>query len=65
MTKYEKLVVSAYTGCPMVSMDELQDFVEETLGHPIPAHTLGWPSIWDELRKKLQPEFQKLCREES
>lgn len=65
MTKQEKLIISAYTSYLMVNIDEFQAFVESTLEHPIWTHELAEKEIFDELRKKLRPQFIALCADES
>ena len=49
----------------MVNMSELQTFIEETLGRPVLTHQLANKAIWEELKKKLEPDFIELCKEQS
>lgn len=64
MTKQEKLIISAYTGILMVNMDELQAFIEKTLGRSIWTHELANDHVQNELRAALKPEFLKLCEDQ-
>lgn len=61
MTKREKLIVSAYTGVLMVSMDEFHKWAEEYLGHPIWTHEFALQDFWDNLKEKVSKEFKDMC----
>lgn len=63
MTKYELLVMSAYTSYLFCEADELHKFIEETLGRPVLTHELSENAIWAELRGKLKPEINKIIKE--
>lgn len=64
MTQYEKLVVSAYTGVLMTTVDDYQNFIEQTLGRPVMTVELGDRKLKELLQEKLRPEFLRLCKEE-
>ncbi len=62
LTPKDCLILSAYTGVLMCEVDELNKFVEETLGRPVFTHE--WATggmVQDELREKLKPEFIRIC----
>lgn len=62
MTKYEKLVVSAYTGVLMVGFDDFHSFIEKLLGRPIFTHELADEKITNEIKEMIKPAFLGLCK---
>lgn len=65
MTKYEKIVVTAYTGVIMCEMDDLQRYAREKLGRPVWTHELALKSVVDEISKAAGPEFLALAEHET
>lgn len=65
MTKYEKLVISAYTGVLMVNFEELHEFIEKKLGHPVWSHEFADPNFNEELQKIFKDEFLRICKEDN
>jgi hypothetical protein len=63
MTKYEAIVVSAYTGFLMCDFSDVHEYVEKKLGRPIWTHEFADKSIWEEIREKIKPDFLKICEE--
>lgn len=63
MTKHELLVMSAYTGFLFCQVDELQRFIQDTLGRPVFTHELAGDKVQRELREKLLPEINKIIEE--
>lgn len=63
MTKDEKLIISAYTGVLMTSMDELHQFIEQKLGRSVWTHELANPSVTDAIKEAVKDDFLKLCEE--
>ena len=64
MTKNECAVVMAYTGVAMLQGDDLDIFyryAEQLMGRPVYTHELGY--LVDELKKRAEPDFLKICRE--
>lgn len=63
LTEREKLVITAYTGYVLEgTAGKVDDFIEETVGHPI--HTPEPPevSLVLEVHKALKEEFCEICR---
>lgn len=65
MTRYEKLIVSAYTGVLMVEMSDFHKWVEEFLGYPVWTPEFATEDFWLRLREKTKEEFLRICKEES
>ena len=63
MTKEEKLIVSAYTGCLMCDFGDLHEYIEKLLGRSVWTHELGCKDIWGEIKAKCKEDFLRLCRE--
>lgn len=63
MTKYEAIVVSAYTGFLMCDFNDMHEYIEKKLGRPVWTHEFADKSIWDEIREKVKPDFLKICAE--
>lgn len=61
MTKDEKLIISAYTGVLMTSMDELHQFIEQKLGRSVWTHELAHKSVTDQIKEAVKDDFLKLC----
>ena len=54
MMHKEAIAISAYTGYCFAPFDEVHQFIEEILGHPVLTHELARNDIWDDVRKKMQ-----------
>ena len=63
MTKHELLLMSAYTGFLFCQLDELNKFIEETIGRPVFTHELAGDKVQRELHEKLLPEINKIIEE--
>ena len=63
MTKHERMIVSAYTGVLMGTMDEFHEWVEGYLDHPVWSHEFALKEFWDDLKRRVRDEFTELCRE--
>jgi len=63
MTKKEKLIVTAYTGILMVSIDDFCEYVEQLLGRQIFTHEYASHEIWEEIKEASKEDFVRLCRE--
>lgn len=63
MTKYEAIVVSAYTGFLMCDFNDMHEYIEKKLGRPVWTHEFADKSIWEEIREKTKPDFLKICAE--
>jgi hypothetical protein len=63
MTKAEKLIISAYTGVLMTSMDELHQFIEQKLGRSVWTHELAHKAVTDQIKEAVKDDFLKLCDE--
>ena len=63
MTKYEAIVVSAYTGFLMCDFGDVHEYIEKKLGRPVWTHEFADKSIWEEIREKTKPDFLKICAE--
>lgn len=62
MTKYEKIVVSAYTGILMCDFSDLHKYIEDKLERPVLTHELGCESIQTEIKEKCKEDFLAICR---
>lgn len=65
MTKYEKIVVSAYTGVLMCDLSDLYEYIEKKLGRPHWTHELASEYVWAEIKEKSKEEFLAICQTES
>ena len=63
MTKAEKLIISAYTGVLMTTMDELHQFIEQKLGRSVWTLELANESVINEIKEAVKDDFLKLCEE--
>ncbi len=63
MTKYEKMIISAYTGVLMVDMAEFHKWVEKYLKRPVWTHEFASKDFWDKLHSKVYKEFVSICNE--
>jgi hypothetical protein len=57
------MIVSAYTGVLMGTIDEFHEWVEEYLDHPVWSHEFALKEFWDDLKRRVRDEFTELCRE--
>ena len=64
MTKYEKIVVSAYTGILMCDFNDVHKYIEEKLGGPVWAHELSKQSVWDVIQGKCKDDFMDICEKQ-
>lgn len=60
MTLYEKVVLSAYTGILMCSIDEVHKYIEKLLGRPVWTHELASKALWEQIKEKAKPDFLKI-----
>ena len=60
MTLHEKVVLSAYTGILMYSMDEVHKYIEKLLGRPVWTHELASEALWEQIKEKAKPDFLKI-----
>lgn len=63
MTKREKIIVSAYTGCLMCDFQDMHRYIEEKLGRPVFTHELASKAVLDEIRAAAKPDFLELCND--
>lgn len=63
MTKYEAIVVSAYTGFLMCDFNDMHEYIEKKLGRPIWTHELAFDLVQKEIHEKVKPDFLKICEE--
>ena len=61
MTLREKVVVSAYTGIVMCDMAEIHQYINEIMQRPVFTHELAQDDILNEIRKRAEPEFIRIC----
>ena len=64
MTIAEKIVVSAYTGYLMCDFDLMHQYIEKVMGRPVWTHEMAGDKFNEELRKKVKPDFLKICNGE-
>ena len=63
MTRQEKIIVSAYTGCLMCDFQDMHRYIEEKLGRPVFTHDLASTAGLDEIRAAVKPDFLELCND--
>lgn len=63
MTKYEAIVISAYTGFLMCDFSDMHEYIEKKLGRPIYTHEFALDLIQNEIHEKVKPDFLKICAE--
>ena len=61
MTKYEAIVVSAYTGFLMCDFNDMHEYIEKKLGRPIWTHEFALDLVQEEIHEKVKPDFLKIC----
>lgn len=67
MTDREKAIVMAYTGVCMLNGDKFDIFhkyAEDLMGRPVYTHEFGLDLFANELKKKAEPDFIKLCEDD-
>lgn len=57
MTKEEKVIVSAFTGCLLCEPEELFKFASMKFGREIEAKDFVEPGFMEELKLKTKPDF--------
>lgn len=63
MTREEAWMLSAYTGVLLVpDFEDVHRYCEELLGRPILTHEFAAERLQGEIREKLRPRIQALCR---
>lgn len=65
MTKYEKIVVSAYTGILMCDFSDMHEYIEKKLGRPVFTHEMANKTLWNEIAEKTKDDFLAICKEDS
>ena len=61
MTHEEALILSAYTGVPLVNdFSEMLGYIEDLLGRPVFLHELAFRETREEIRKKLLPKISDM-----
>ena len=66
MTDREKAIVMAYTGICMLKGDKFNIFhkyAEDIMGRPVYTHEFGVDLFTNELKKKAEPDFIALCKD--
>lgn len=63
MTKYEAIVVSAYTGFLMCDFNDMHEYIEKKLSRPIYTHEFALDLVQNEIHEKVKPDFLKICEE--
>ena len=64
MTKHECAIVTAHTGINMLEGDDfylVYEYIAKIMKRPVYTHE--FPGLEDEIRKRSEPDFLKLCRE--
>lgn len=64
MTKHEKIVVSAYTGCMLCDFNDMHAYIEKLLGRPVFTHELATKAVCDEIRERARPDLEAICKED-
>ena len=63
MTRYEKMIVSAYTGVLMVDFKDFHEWVEDYLGYPVWSAEMATEEFWGRLKEIVKNEFVRICSE--
>ena len=63
MNKKERIIISAYTGYLMCDFGDVHKYIEEKMGRPVWTHEFANEKTMEELRKKVKPDFLKLCEQ--
>lgn len=64
LTKREALVITAFTGVMMVkSLEEFQEFAEDTLDRPVMTHEMADKSFWKKMAVEVAGEFLGICNQ--
>ena len=61
MTTKERVIISAYTGVLMCSMDLVEDYVREKLNRDIISNEWGRTLFMSELKRVTRKDFLALC----
>lgn len=65
MTKYEAVLVSAYTGYYLTkNFSDITEFCEKLLGRPILTHEYADDNVQLEIREKCRPLIEKMVENE-
>lgn len=66
MTKYEGIVLSAYTGFVLTKdFSDVHKFCEKLLDRPVFTHELATETVQNEIRKKCKPLIEKIVQEQT
>lgn len=57
MTLHEKVVITAFTGCPMVDPEQLDAYAQQLFGRQISAEEYKQPEFWEALQEKSFDDF--------
>ena len=63
MTKQEAIIVSAYTGILMCNFADLHEYCEKVMGRPIWTHEFADRQLMEAIKKRVKPEFLRICAE--
>lgn len=66
MTKQECAIIMAHTGICMLTGEEFNEFnkyVEYIMGRPVWTHELASKEVQEEIKKKSEDDFMRLCKE--
>lgn len=61
MTTEERVIISAYTGSLMCSMDLVEDYAREKLSRDIISNEWGSKLFMSELKRVARKDFLALC----
>ena len=64
MTKEEKIIVSAYTGCLMCDFQDVHKYIEKLFNRPVYTHELVYDNVQEEIKRRVRPDFIRLCETE-
>jgi len=60
MTKREAAIISAHTETQVGDLDEMYQYVYEIMGRTVYTHELVHREIWNQIKAKSKPDFDKL-----
>lgn len=63
LTREQAAIIGVFTGVACGPFSDIHEKAEKLLGRPVFTHEMGDPEIWEELKRKVKPEFLAICHE--
>ena len=61
LTKEQAAIIGAYTGIAVGPFEDIQEYAEKILGHPIFTHEFASKRLCEELKRETKPDLLSLC----